>query len=101
MLMDLRKLARDKPCMVRVPGICNGDPETTTLAHYRLTGYCGTGLKPPDWMGAWACSSCHAAVDERQSSEFTHDELRQMHLEGVLRTLAEVNALNYEQALPW
>jgi len=55
--MNLRELARDKPCMVRLPGICNGDPTTTVLAHYRLADTCGGGMKPDDWQGAWACSA--------------------------------------------
>ena len=44
---DYRKLAKGKPCLVRLPG-CNGNRETTILAHYRLSGYCGVGMKPDD-----------------------------------------------------
>ena len=56
-MTEARKSAKGQPCMVRLPGVCNGDPETTVLAHYRMSGYCGTGMKPPDEMGAWACSA--------------------------------------------
>lgn len=55
----LRKAARGQPCMVRLPG-CDGGGETTVLAHYRMAGYCGTGMKPPDELGAWCCDRCHA-----------------------------------------
>jgi hypothetical protein len=84
----LTKAARDRDCRVRVPGVCNRDPETTVLAHFRLTGTrCGVGLKPHDLQAAWACSACHDAVDFRSKTEFSRDELRVMHMEGVVRTI--------------
>lgn len=84
----LTKAARGRDCQIRVPGVCNGDPETTVLAHFRMSGTrCGTGLKPNDLQGAWACSACHDAVDGRRKTEFNHHELRVMHLEGVVRTI--------------
>ncbi|MFI7857366.1 DUF1364 domain-containing protein [Pseudomonas promysalinigenes] len=83
----LTKAARGRECQVRIPGACNGDPETTVLAHYRLAGICGVGIKPNDLQGAWACSACHDAVDSRRKTKFSHEELRFMHLEGVVRTL--------------
>ena len=85
-MSNLRQSARGMPCMIRVPGICNGNSDTTVLAHYRLSGYCGIGIKPPDEMAAWACSACHDAVDFRIKTPFTRDELRLMHAEGVMRT---------------
>ena len=44
-MADLRKAARSRECQVRIPGVCNGNPETSVLAHIRLTGLCGTGTK--------------------------------------------------------
>lgn len=85
----LRKLARGQDCQVRIPGICNFDPETTVLAHYRLAGACGMGLKPHDLLGAWACSSCHDEID-RRTRLMDADSAALMHLEGVVRTLAEL-----------
>jgi hypothetical protein len=83
--MNLRKLAQGRDCMVRLPGICNHNPETTVLAHFRMAGLCGAGMKPHDLFAAWACSSCHDEIDRRTrktDSEFA----RLAHLEGVLRT---------------
>ena len=57
-MSKIRASARGERCQIRFPGICNHDPETTVFAHYRLAGYCGTGIKPPDFMGAYACSDC-------------------------------------------
>lgn len=81
-----RREARGKPCMIRLPG-CDGGGETTVLAHYRLAGYCGTGLKPPDELAAWACVSCHDAVDGRRNTGLPRAELLLAHAEGVMRTM--------------
>ena len=88
--MNLRKLARDQECQVRIPGVCNRDDSTTVLAHFRMAGLCGTGKKPADIVGAWCCSSCHDAIDGRAKTQYSHDELRLMHLEGVVRTINEL-----------
>ena len=75
-----------KPCLVRVPGACNGDASTVVLAHYSLAGISGRGLKSPDYMGAYCCAGCHDAVDGRARTAFTKEQLRLMHAEGVMRT---------------
>ena len=93
--MNLRALARGRACAVRLPG-CLGASETVVLAHYRLSGLCGVGMKPIDLLGAWACASCHDAVDGRKPSEMPRDLLRLYHAEGVMRTLA---ALEREGAI--
>lgn len=88
--MNLRKLARGKPCMVRAPGVCNGNPETTVLAHVRIAGISGMGYKAPDWFGAWSCSACHDYVDGRVPSLDAYDGRRLLLLEGMVRTQYEV-----------
>lgn len=91
-MTDYRKLAQGKPCMVRLP-MCNARRNTTVLAHYRLAGYSGAGMKPPDIMGAWCCSACHDAVDGRVKTEHSRETLRLAHAEGVIRTVAEIQKL--------
>ena len=86
-----RDAARGQECQVRIPGICNFNRETTVLAHYRLSGLCGTGIKPLDLIGAWACSDCHDVLDGRRSLNWNKDELRLMHLEGMCRTIAALH----------
>jgi len=61
--MNLRKHARGQPCRVRLIGVCNGDRETTVLAHLK-NGWYGS-LKPPDIIAVHACSACHDAIDGR------------------------------------
>ena len=85
--MNLRPLARDQDCQIRIPGVCNGDTATTVLAHYRMAGLCGIASKPNDLLGADACDCCHAAVDGRTKTQFSRDELRLMFAEGVMRTI--------------
>lgn len=88
--MNYRKLARGMPCMLRLPGICNGNPDTTVLAHYRMQPYCGTGIKPDDFIfGAWACSACHDEAD-RRTRKLENDFVRLCHAEAVLRTQYEI-----------
>lgn len=86
-MANLRKAARGMECQVRIPGVCNHDPETSVLAHYRLPGTCGTGCKPDDMQAAIACSGCHDVIDGRTKTKlYTRDELKLMHAEGILRT---------------
>ncbi|UIW10356.1 protein of unknown function DUF1364 [Flyfo siphovirus Tbat2_3] len=84
-MTNLRKEAKGRECQVRIFGVCNGNPETTVLAHYRMAGLCGTGTKPNDLMAAWACSSCHDEIDRRTHVINSHDA-KIHHLEGVMRT---------------
>jgi hypothetical protein len=86
--MKLRNEARNRDCMVRLPGICTHNPETVVLAHVRMAGISGMGLKADDLLGAWACSSCHDAIDRRAHTDLDRDSVRLAHLEGVIRTIA-------------
>lgn len=85
-MSKLTKEAKGRDCQVRLPGICNFNPETTVLAHYRLAGTCGGAMKPDDTQGAWSCSNCHDAIDSRTKTEYDRETLRLYHAEGVFRT---------------
>lgn len=90
-MANLRKEARGRECQIRIYGVCNGDPETVVLTHYRMAGTCGTGMKPDDAQGAWGCSECHREVD-RQTRRIDAREARLAHAEGVMRTQAILRA---------
>ena len=80
----IRLSAKGEQCLVRVPGVCNGDPATVVLAH--LNGG-GVGTKNPDWQGAYACSSCHEFLDGGYANIGIWREQRDLlHLQGVIRT---------------
>ena len=90
--MNLRKEAKGRGCMVRLPGICNFNSETVVLGHIRLAGISGMGLKAPDLVGAGCCSNCHAEVDgQTHKSGMTRDELRLAHFEGMARTIMQLH----------
>lgn len=89
-VINLRRLARGRECQVRIPGVCNSNPETTVLAHIRLGGVGGMGMKPPDICGVHACASCHDLIDGRRSSELTQMARESYILHGLLRTLEVV-----------
>ena len=80
---DLREYARNQPCQVRLPGVCNFDPRTTVLAHFRLVGVTCFAKKHRhrDLIAAWACSKCHEYIDTH------HDDATQLaFLLAVVRT---------------
>ncbi len=60
-----RAMARDKPCMLLVPGVCCGDWSTTVLAHSnRGADGKGGAIKATDERAAWCCFSCHSWLDQ-------------------------------------
>ena len=73
-MSKLRKSARGQNCTLRLEG-CNHNPETTVLAHIRMNRFCGFGLKPPDYMGVFACSNCHDIIDGRVKSDDTYKDI--------------------------
>lgn len=89
-MKNLRRLAKGKECQVRIPNICNHNRETTVLAHIRMKGLTGVGMKANDLLGAWCCSSCHDAIDLRVKSRYTKEQLELMHAQGVFRTITEI-----------
>jgi hypothetical protein len=91
MRIDLRKEAKGRGCMVRLPNVCNHNSETVVLAHVRLPGGSGMGIKAAsDLIGAWACSSCHDAIDRRAHMDLDRDYVRLAHFEGMARTIAQL-----------
>lgn len=82
-MSKLRKSARGQDCQIRIPGVCNHNPETVVLAH--LNG-AGIGTKHPDLFGAYACSRCHAVVDGEKQNDWPPEVLKQFHLEAIIRT---------------
>jgi len=88
---DLRKFARNQECQIRIYGVCNGNPETTIWAHYRLGGVAGMGQKPPDLCGAFCCSSCHDLIDSRVKSDLTRVQIESHMLHGLVRSLKIVD----------
>jgi hypothetical protein len=79
----IRRSAQGQACTLRLE-CCNGNRETTVLAHIRGAAWCGTGLKPHDLLSLYACSSCHDAMDGRAKDECTADDILRAHCETLL-----------------
>ena len=86
-MANLRKEAKGRECQVRIPGICTGENETVVLAHYTRSWLRGMGSKPHDIFGVYCCAACHNAIDGRVRTNYSREQLRLMHAEGVLRTI--------------
>ena len=57
--------ARGQNCTLRIPGVCNFNPETTVFAH---DNGAGIALKAHDIHGCYACSDCHNWYDSHFSA---------------------------------
>jgi len=78
--------ARGQSCQIRIPGICNGNSETVVAAHSnQLMHGKGLGIKAHDCFAAWACSSCHAEID--QGSKLSRQEKHEYWQAGFERTI--------------
>ena len=83
---NLRKSAKGRDCQIRIPGVCNFNPETVVLCH--LPGG-GMGGKSLDIHGAYGCSECHQMLDGVQSTFQSSQEVELLMLwfyDGVIRT---------------
>lgn len=58
-----RAMARDKECQLRVPFVCNRNPETTVLCHSNWHDK-GGARKASDFWGVWGCYACHTWLDQ-------------------------------------
>ena len=63
----MRDSAMGEECTFRIPGVCNGNPDTTVLCHLPDESH-GMGRKSDDISAAYGCSSCHDVLDGRISN---------------------------------
>ena len=83
-MSKLRESARGQQCQIRIPGVCNHDPETTVLCHQNGGGM---GMKTSDIEGAFGCNLCHDVVDGRtRQYHYTRNEIKLMFFEAAART---------------
>lgn len=78
--------ARLRDCTIRIPGVCNFNPETTVFAHLSGVRF-GHGIGIKTRFGAYACSSCHDVVDGRVKVAGDKKDAYIAHLEGVIETI--------------
>jgi len=92
---NFRNLARGKPCDLRIPGVCNRNPETTVLAHVN-TEFKGIALKSPDTMAIRACFDCHSYFDRLAPSSPEYHELAIYGLARTHKAYIEEGVINIE-----
>lgn len=85
----LLALAEGQPCMAQIPGVCNGDPQTTVCAHANHQRYGkGMSIKAKDWWTAWMCSACHHEIDH--GSRLSKSERAEIWQRAFERTLDQL-----------
>lgn len=88
--------ARGQACTLRIPGVCNRDPETTVFAHSNLLrDGKGKGRKADDLFGCDACSECHTWLDSGQAHSVTkqlafHQAMKETLLRRIKQGLLQV-----------
>lgn len=103
----VRVSARGQDCTLQFPG-CRNDRETVVLAHLRMFGGGGVGMKPSDLEGVYACAWCHDRADGRVNwirteagQHFDYWESiaralvrthRALHAAGIVKIKGEENA---------
>ncbi len=85
----ITKAAKGRHCTIRLPGICNSNPETSVMAHLPSGVRFGKGMgtKPSDLLVAIACSDCHGVCDGRIKTDFDREFIKLAWWEGHGETL--------------
>jgi hypothetical protein len=89
-MSKITESARGEQCLIRIPGVCNRQDETTVACHEP----CGSGLsmKWPDTEIAYGCNACHDEIDGRTRYKpqghavYTLNDLLMMFYQGARRT---------------
>jgi hypothetical protein len=95
----LLDMARGRTCLLRVPGVCNDDRETTVACHSNLPEHeKGGHRKADDCYSVWGCARCHTWLDSSYSATgaqrkaaFMAAHLRQVNVWRVLATLESIS----------
>ena len=89
MVSKITKSARGEQCQIRIPGVCNRNPETVVWCHANGSAAGkGIGMKSPDLLGAYGCSACHDVYDGRDMRYgYMREEVDLMFWEGHARSL--------------
>jgi hypothetical protein len=93
-MSKITESAKGEQCLIRIPGVCNRQDETTVACHEP----CGSGLsmKWPDTEIAYGCSACHDEIDGRTKYKvadhpvYRLDDLMIMFYQGARRTRAKL-----------
>lgn len=60
----LLEMARGRPCLLMIPGLCSHRVDTVVAAHSNLSVHGkGGARKADDCYSCWACAACHVWLD--------------------------------------
>lgn len=88
-MSKITESARGEECQIRMPFVCNHNPETTVWCHAigQSSGK-KIGGKSHDALGAYGCSDCHDVYDRRRFVDhLTRNEIELAFHEGHQRSL--------------
>lgn len=92
-MSKITESARGEQCHIRMPGICNFNPETTVWCHGNGSAV-GKGLwmKAHDILGAYGCFACHQVYDRQVPTPvgLTRTEVELMFWEGHARSIVRL-----------
>lgn len=83
--------ARNQPCTVRIPFVCQHDDSKTVLAHINGVRF-GHGVGIKTKLGAYACAACHDVLDGRvnRPEGMTMQDVKLAHYEGTMETIIKM-----------
>ena len=87
--------ARGRDCTLRLPGVCNFNPETVVFCHIPTVQMGGMGCKNHDFFGVYGCSNCHDVIDGRKNHQFDKDYL----LRCIIDALCETQGIMFKEGL--
>jgi hypothetical protein len=82
----LLDMARGRPCLLRVAGVCSGRAESTVACHSNKAAHGkGGARKADDEYSVWGCFSCHGWLDQGKAPGHTKDMVfMRAHADQVL-----------------
>lgn len=95
----IRNAAQGEQCTLGIIGVCNGNPETTVLAHLPDESH-GISRKADDTSACFACAACHDVIDGRRRWPESEDraDVRQFYMRRAqtrtLRRLVELGVVS-------
>ncbi|MEO8021088.1 nuclease domain-containing protein [Polaromonas sp.] len=95
----LLAMARDKPCLLLVPGCCNHRTDTTVACHSNWQEHGGKGgaRKADDHYSAWGCAACHTWLDTGKAPKA---QKQAIFLAGHLRQVLAWRQITANPATP-
>ena len=89
-MSKITESAKGQDCDIRIPYICNHNPDTVVHCHLPDGTGGRMGGKSLDINGVRGCSACHDCLDGRMKTHWTRDEVLLMAYEGQQRTLRKL-----------